>query len=298
MSKTKAMTAVAETAEKENGEQAFDRDEWVRQKREERKHAYDTIDQMSGLVAQGGSWMKIYLDLQSRFPNYSAGNVLLLGAQKPDAVKVADVKTWNAMGANVRHGESAIVILEPRGEYTREDGTTRLSFNPKKVFDISQTTAKGTEEPEIRRDERLLLKALVYDAPCDVTADDGSRLPEWECADYDHEEHTIFVARDKDPRELFPAIARELALARMDGPGYMREDFEYKAACVSYILCRRNGIEVSGDAVASPPESFSGLSPRAVRKELAEIRETANGISRDMDRMYETQREQRRGDAR
>ena len=298
MSKTDVMTAVTETAEQENGEQAFDREEWVRQKRAERKHAYDTIDQMSGLVGQGGSWMKIYLDLQSRFPNYSAGNVLLLGAQKPDAVRVADVRTWNAMGANVRHGESAIVILEPRGEYTREDGTTRVSFNPKKVFDISQTTAEGTEEPEIRRDERLLLKALVYDAPCDVTADDGTRLPEWECAEYDHEEHTIFVARDRETKDLFPAIARELALARMDGPGYLREDFEYKAACVSYILCRRNGIEVSGDAVASPPESFSGLSPRAVRKELAEIRETANGISRDMDRMYETQREQRRGDAR
>lgn len=300
MSKKEAATITAAAAAEQEtaGEAAFDKEEWVRQKRADRKHAYDTIDQMSGLVAQGGSWMKMYLDVQSRFPGYSAGNALLLCAQKPDAVRVADAKNWNAMGVNIRKGESGIVILEPGGEYTREDGSSRLSFNPKRVFDVSQTTAKDISEPEIRRDGRLLIKALVFEAPCDVTTDDGSRLPGWECAEYDHEEHTIYVARDREPQDLFRAIARELAHARMDGPGYERDACEYKAACVSYILCRRNGVEANTDSVTSPPESFSGLDPRGVRRELSRIREVANAITKEMERLYKTQKEPQRGEAR
>ena len=112
MSKKEAATITAAAAAEQEtaGEAAFDKEEGVRQKRADRKHAYDTIDQMSGLVAQGGSWMKMYLDVQSRFPGYSAGNALLLCAQKPDAVRVADAKNWNAMGVNIRKGESGIVI--------------------------------------------------------------------------------------------------------------------------------------------------------------------------------------------
>ena len=219
--KTKTMTQTA--AEETGAEQAFDREEWVRQKRADRKHAFDTIDQMSGLAAEGGTWLKLYLDVQSRFPAYSVGNALLIAAQKPDAVRLAEVTTWNAQGANVRKGESGIVILEPGGEYTREDGTTRLAFNPKKLFDISQTTAKADPEPERPRDDRELLRALVSEAPCDVMSDDGSRLPDWECAYYDPEERCVFVARDREPEELFRAIAREIAHAHLDGPDVPRE---------------------------------------------------------------------------
>ena len=284
--------------EKTGTEAAFDREEWVRQKRAERKHAFDTIDQMSGLVGEDGPWLKLYLDVQSRFPAYSVGNVLLIAAQKPDAVRLADVSTWNAQGENVRKGETGIMILEPSGEYTREDGTKRLAFNPKKLFDISQTTAKAEPEPDRSYDGRELLRALVSEAPCDVLADDGSRLPGGECARYDPEERCVFVARDREPEELFRAITRELAHAHMDGPEYTREACEFRALCAAYIVCRRSGVEVSADLVSPAPESFAGLSPRGVRRELREIRETANAITRDMARSRETLREEVRDTAR
>ena len=56
-------------------------------------------------------------------------------------------------------------MLEPGEEYTKEDGTVGVSYNSKKVFDISQTTAKTKDRPAMKRDERLLLKAIIHNAP-------------------------------------------------------------------------------------------------------------------------------------
>ena len=40
----------------------------------------------------------------------------------------------------MKKNQKGIVILEPGDEYTREDGSIGVSYNPKKVFDITQTT--------------------------------------------------------------------------------------------------------------------------------------------------------------
>ena len=77
---------------------AFDKEEWVQQKKAEREKAYETIDQMAELMVTDGEHVKNYLDLQSRFPRYSVGNILLVSAQKPDATRIGDFKegkhTW------------------------------------------------------------------------------------------------------------------------------------------------------------------------------------------------------------
>ena len=59
-------------------------------------------------------------------------------------------------------------ILEPGKPYTKEDGTTGTSFNVKRVFDISQTNSTEKVTPTVTRDERLLLKALITHAPCQL----------------------------------------------------------------------------------------------------------------------------------
>ena len=45
-------------------------------------------------------------------------------------------------------------------------------------------------------------------------------------------------------------------------------------------------------------ESFSGLDPKGVRRELSKIREVANAITKEMERLYKTQKEPQRGEAR
>ena len=69
---------------------SFDKEEWVQHKQAERQSAYGMMDQMAELIAIDGSRLKDYLDVQARFGLYSVGNVLLITAQKPDAILLED----------------------------------------------------------------------------------------------------------------------------------------------------------------------------------------------------------------
>ena len=288
---------IFQTVEKKTEEisvQPFDKEEWAQQKKAEREAAYQMIEQEAELLNSDGGRIQTYLDLQSRFPRYSVGNILLLAAQRPDATKIADFKTWKDSGAYIKRGETGIIILEPGNEYTREDGSVGVAYNAKRVFDISQTSAKEMQKPEIHRDGRLLLKALIYNAPCEIKLTDDRAFESGMAAVYDPADRTIYVERGHETGKLFRDISQELAHAHMDTAAskgeYSTKEHAFSAFCVSYMLCKRNGIDVS-DFQFDPPESFKALDSKGVRAELGRMRDVANSISADMDRLYEKQKD-------
>ncbi len=270
---------------------AYDKEEWILQKKTEKQFAYKMIEQMSEMVGLDGERLKDYMDVQAKFGFYSVGNVLLITAQKPDATLLEDYKTWKDMGASILRGEKGIVILEPGGSYTRPDGKTVTSINTKKVFDITQTTNAEHAMPKVKRDGKLLLKALVKFAPCEVELDDKwSKVPKGMTAFYDPSCRAVFVEQGHTEEELFRAISRELAFAYLAPGNKNREENIFRAECVSYIICRRNLIDVSGFSFDKLPESFSQKTPKGIREELSEIRNAALQISLDMNRFFEKQK--------
>ena len=280
----------AQEVEDDKGtEPVFDKEEWIQQKKAERTQAYELIDTMAGIIACVPDKFKEYLDVESRFERYSVGNMLLIAAQNPEATRIADYKTWKEEGVNIKRGESGIIILEPGTEYTREDGSVGVSYNAKRVFDIAQTTAER-KETIIHRDDRLLLKALIHNAPCQIKIDETVRFPEGMCAFYDPTEKVIYVDRGQEADALFQNIARELAHAHMDKEAYDREKVSFTACCVSYVLSMKNGVDVSA-VTFEMPESWGRMEPKAVRVELGKIRDTVNAISMDMSRLTEKQKE-------
>jgi len=101
-----------------------------------------------------------YLAAMARFHNYSFGNILAIARQKPDATRVAGIRTWNEMGRFVKKGEKGIQILAPMLGYRRnrkeadasDESETRpqnvlIGFRVVYVFDLSQT--EGAELPEM-----------------------------------------------------------------------------------------------------------------------------------------------------
>lgn len=64
-----------------------------------------------GLIS-GADWQAM-LAVASRFHRYSARNIFLIHAQRPDATRVAGFGRWRALGRHVRRGESGIAILAP-----------------------------------------------------------------------------------------------------------------------------------------------------------------------------------------
>ena len=114
---------------------------WQVKEEKQRKEAYATLDKIFGEFSEGTGSMEAYLDVQSRFPFHSARNVLLIGEQCPDAVRVGGYKEWHSQGIEILEDEKRlpIIILEPGKAYRREDGSVGQNFYAKEVYDISQT---------------------------------------------------------------------------------------------------------------------------------------------------------------
>lgn len=89
-------------------------------------------------------FFKAVLLMQSRMPNYSFRNVMLIKAQMATASFVASFKQWKELGRNVIKGQKSLRILAPRfiKEKDKETGieeTKLVGFVGVPVFDVSQT---------------------------------------------------------------------------------------------------------------------------------------------------------------
>ena len=303
-------------------DQPFDKDAWAEKKQAERQAVYEMADAAAAEVCADGEKFRAYLDTQTRFDRYSVTNALLILAQMPEATQLKDFDGWKDAGASIKRQQKGISILEPGEEYTREDGTIGTSYNVKKVFDISQTTAsssrtpyrsfppKGeklarsvapplptksddfagtpsTTQPTVSVDDRLLLKALIHRPPVPIQMVD--ELPGNMGALYDHDQQVIFVRRGMDAPNIFRSVSMELAHAEIASAreDYTRDSAAFSAYCASYMLCRKNGVDVRGYDFGSLPESLRESDPQTQRAALSEIRDTAAGISARMSRVLE-----------
>jgi hypothetical protein len=95
-----------------------------------------------------------YLRTMARFHHYSAGNIILIRYQKPEATQVAGYQRWKELGRQVKKGERGIKILVPyirrRNEEEsegREESRVLSGFGVGTVFDVSQTEGPPLPEP-------------------------------------------------------------------------------------------------------------------------------------------------------
>ncbi len=271
----------------EREEKPFNMDDFVARKKAERDEAYDIIEEATQKVQGNSEEFRVFLDVQARFERYSVSNSLLIFAQQPDAT--GPMKTFDEWKKNkvfITKGEKAIMLLEPGKEYERDDGSNGVSYNVKRVFDITQTKDYQKTDYVPSYDERTLLKSLITDAPCKMKI--SNEMSENINALYKPDEKTIFVRQGMDGPSIFQALTKELAQTHMDkGEGYHHSDNYIAAYCVSYMLCKRYGIPTSSYDFKSMPEKYTQMDTKEFRAELGKIRDVAGEISRDMNRVME-----------
>jgi len=92
-----------------------------------------------------------YLTILSRFYSYSAHNCALIALQRPDAVRVAGYRAWQALGRQVKKGAKGIAILCPvpiKGKTDAgDDAVIALRFRTGYVFDLADT--EGDDLPAL-----------------------------------------------------------------------------------------------------------------------------------------------------
>ena len=263
----------------------FDKEAWAAKKKAERDEVYALADATAEAVCADGSKFRNYLDVQATFRNYSATNALLILATKPDARRLGDKDFWRDQGVYIKRQEFGrpIKIVE----YTRDDGSIGVSYNIKRVYDISQTTARTRAPQAVFHDARALLNALIYKRPAPVQSVD--ELPNGMDAVYDREQNAVFVRRGLSANDLFCGLSKALAQAELarTGEEYTEENAGFKAQCVSYILGKEFGVDVTGYAFEAPADFLRTDDPQTIRTELTDIRDTAYDISSRMMRSLE-----------
>lgn len=273
-------------------ENEFDIDEYKRRKTEEKQMVYGLIDAGTEKLKESSSALEQYLTMQQHFDRYTVNNVIAIMEQKADARQLRDFDSWKAQRARLKKGASHVKILEPYN-YVTPDGHTGVGYNIKKVYDVSDTTARPTVRFRQVQDKRMLLKALVYrpQARMEVIDDMGDYGGG---ALFDPDSNTVFIRRGLGQETFFRNVARELAYADLSAhnPEMGREDLNFHAECTAYMLCKKYGIEPEGVEPVMP-DGMKTMELRELRGEFSKMREAMIEINGRMAESLERQRQEK-----
>lgn len=239
---------------------------WKDQQAKDRKDAYDTMEKMSFIVKGNSDKFKQYLDIQSRFQRHSVGNCFLIQAREPNATQFKDKKSWTELGIELNSNPKSFQILEPN----KSQSSGRVYWNPKTVYDISQT--KAEQQNNVREyGTKELLTAFIHNCFAQVKAVD--KLPDGTIsAKYDKDDNVLYVCRGMERELLFQSLSQELASIEMRQESES-EYKEFKGYCISYMICKRYGIDVSNYDFDILPEEIRTLNTgKDIRAELDTIR--------------------------
>lgn len=252
-----------------------------------------------------------WLDLQSRFHDYSYRNTLLIKLQCPEATRIAGYRTWQTeFDRHVKKGENAIWIWAPI--VARQCPTCRNSpsyhersdcaydetppdewsigvvgFRPAAVFDVSQT--EGEPLPALDTDATGDAEGLV---PALLDAADGLELDARivPAADWSHgttkgvcretqsddEKAVVEAKASKNKADLAVTLVHEYAHALLHFGTDNRDERskrEVEAEAVAYVVGRYYGLETSGSAFYLA--AWQNEDSEAILDRLNRIRRTA-----------------------
>ena len=267
-----------------SGGRPFNKEEWAAQKQEQRKAAYELIDNTcSEMMANGDSFHQ-YLDVQGHFDRYSVNNAILVSAQMPEATQLKDYGSWKQSRAYVDRDAQKITILEPGKEYEREDGSKAVGYNAKVVYDISQTSAKDRQQPQEAKTMRELVSAMIDASPVSFVPVDDLELP----AFYDSAQQTIFIKTGLNEEQLFVSMAKEVSAAVFDFKHKeSRDASEFKSFCVAYMVSSRYGVDTKGFNFDKLPKEFEGMETQEFKGQLGSMRDVLGEIQSDMYKSLE-----------
>jgi hypothetical protein len=227
-----------------------------------------------------------YLDLCSKFHNYSPQNVWLILMACPHATMVAGFKKWRTMGRFVCKGEKGIPILAPllvkQADTDGEDIEQLVGFKVVHVFDISQTDGEPLPEPpdwkspeqNARLTESLISFAESKDIKVSVKELEGD-IQGMSMGG------TIHLSPEAGTKTLIHEIAHEL-MHQEKNQLQDKTILELEAESVAYVVGKHYGLE----GLASPNYvALHGADSGQILDHLQRIRKFALMIISDLEEL-------------
>ena len=253
--------------------------------------AHDRLVAAVEALTSGEDWQR-FLAVARRFHAYSANNVLLILAQRPDATRVAGYRAWRELGRHVRRGERGIAILAPctyraQDDDTDDEARTVLhGFRVVHVFDVTQTEGDDLPEPPIAvlggDDPRLLrhrLAALVRAEGYSFSLGPLPRRFGDALGLTDHGARAVTVRDDLPPAQQAKTAAHELAHVLLHRPGHAtdRGRIEVEAESVAHIVCGAAGLHTDAYSFGYVA-SWSGGDTTVIRDTAARVLDCARRV--------------------
>ena len=251
------------------------------------KEAVDFL--VASLESGHSEVLTAYLGAMTKFHTYSFGNIMLIARQKPDAINVAGLRTWNSLGRFVKKGEKGIFILAPmigkkrqEEEATTEEdkksnGETRLyGFRAVYVFDISQTEGKDLPAlTEVNGDVRGYRERLFkFVESQSVELSFSERIAPAKGLSHGGK---ITLLSGMQPAEEFSTLVHEIAhemLHRGERRAVTTKQVrETEAEAVAFVVCQSVGLQ-SGTASQDYIQLWHG-DANLLRESLEAVQQTA-----------------------
>ena len=269
------------------------KEEYAEKKKAEKERVYQMVDDTAMQIVSDPEKFRAFLDTQSRMDRYSAANALLIFNQLPEATQLKDFDDWGKDNVKIVKGAKSISILEPV-EYARQDGTTGISYNVKKMFDVSQTNGRQTPAVSVNRDPKALITTMLDACPVEIEATNELPYPNM-AAFYNNEKQTLYVKRNVgDSVAVAQCVAQELGHAQLsiNSDTYSRRDMGFQAVCIGYMLCKKYGVDTQNFAIDRIPENLKEKEPKEIRAELSKTRNAMSEInSRISEELYRKKQE-------
>lgn len=290
-------------------------------RREDRLEALhrQLVDAVEELSTSEG-WARM-LQAAARFHDYSPSNVLLISAQRPDATRVAGIRTWNSLGRRVKRGEHGIAILAPcvypappglSSEESTVDTSAMTSAEPSRsarpnrhlrgfrvvhVFDVTQTDGRPLREASPTALAGVGPEGL-WDRLASLAQADGYRVERGPCRPgamgyTDFNARAVRVRGDTEGAQAVKTLAHEVGHIRADHehrfPDYAasracRGRAKVEAESIAYLITAQAGADSTAYSVpylAGWSGGASGVLRESMTMVLAVARETVHPASAD-----------------
>lgn len=241
---------------------------------------------------------KQYLDVMTKFYNYSCNNCLLIAMQKPEATLVAGYKAWQTnFKRQVKKGEKAIRILAPiphkyKSVVEKKDGSKEeiekqfMTFRAISVFDVSQT--EGEELPTLAKeldgnvdDFAGLFEKLKAVSPVPI---DFEEIKGGANGYYHLLEKRIAIKKGLSEQHTIKTMIHEISHAilhdKEEGEEKEAEKTtkEVQAESIAYTVCKHLGLDTADYSFGYVAGWSKGKDTKELQANMEVIRKTAKSI--------------------
>lgn len=228
-----------------------------------------------------------YLELQGDNPTYSAGNIALAMVQDANVTVFGTKEKWKMLGRSVPASKNG------NGIHIFARSTFGKGYTLADAYDVRQTQGRPLKEVHLQNDTRDMESAmttLLNYAVCQVVIDKDLDTP----AVYDPQRMELAINPDYPDHEMFAAIATAVAHSRLHGKGYNAQydyaESDLDAQSVSYLLCRRFGVERDLPDTADLSALYEGWDAQERRQALDQIQKMSKQIGASVEKSITPQR--------